>query len=748
MGDFSRDTFDRLKHYVGVRLQQGVPLLDADWNETDDIRRYEVQAFLKWFVGDGVPAGNDGFRIAPLAGGGVNTVRLASRSNGPGVTSVAVDVAGSTAAAALGFTATNRQVSRPAAPALLTGDATQPFALTVGMTLKISADGAAPQTVTFTAAGFANIGAATAAEVVAVINAAATRVAASAGPGNDFVITGGDGTADGAGRCLVDGRDAVHEGRLTYTSQPLFVNPALAAAWDVPALPVLTAPQSFRVDLVFLDLWDREVRSNEDDSLVNPNVGVETAVRLRREWTVRVREGSNQLPAPGNSDHRPGHSYLPLAFLIRPLGVPTILTNALTDLRARNLFMPPSTIVEDMLGVSAASYRQGQNRPTTNLRAAINALLSGQLPGGAEISVSPDGEVDTLGKASVVDQSGGLVAIWQSSRTAVKPQILAARLDPARPEQGFVPAPAITGGSSPHHTPAAVALPNGELVVAYQEGAVNATAANVLLKQATLSGLGAAPEREVAATPNVTDQGVRAALAGDQVVFFTQVQNGNDRQWFFRRYQHTRTPDPTFIDNTPVGLSAVVTGLPALDLHAASAGGVVWVGYADGTRLQVLRMNPVTANPQASPTIDLTNNFPAAGTLSVFVVAISATEAVVCYKDGTGLSIATCANGVWTTAKVPETDATDDTPAAVRDADGNLFLFSTHPGSGGGIEVRMRRRNAGSRQWNVLPRPVSDGSNTFTPHALRVPGFGLWLLWSGIRTGDLDVYARQLITSI
>ncbi|NTU85869.1 MAG: hypothetical protein HGA45_42155 [Chloroflexales bacterium] len=79
MGNFSRNTFDRLKHYVGVRLQQGVPLIDADWNELEDIRKFELQAFLAWFVGDGVPANNDGFRIAPLAGGGLNTIILSSR---------------------------------------------------------------------------------------------------------------------------------------------------------------------------------------------------------------------------------------------------------------------------------------------------------------------------------------------------------------------------------------------------------------------------------------------------------------------------------------------------------------------------------------------------------------------------------------------------------------------------------------------------------------------------------------------
>ena len=60
MGNFSRDTFNKLKHYVGVRLQQGVPLVDADWNEGEDIRKHELQNFLKWFVGDGIIQGNPG----------------------------------------------------------------------------------------------------------------------------------------------------------------------------------------------------------------------------------------------------------------------------------------------------------------------------------------------------------------------------------------------------------------------------------------------------------------------------------------------------------------------------------------------------------------------------------------------------------------------------------------------------------------------------------------------------------------
>jgi hypothetical protein len=63
MAAITTSTFDALKARCGVRLQQGVPIVDADWNELDDVRKFELRAYIKWFVGDGIPAGNDGFRI-------------------------------------------------------------------------------------------------------------------------------------------------------------------------------------------------------------------------------------------------------------------------------------------------------------------------------------------------------------------------------------------------------------------------------------------------------------------------------------------------------------------------------------------------------------------------------------------------------------------------------------------------------------------------------------------------------------
>ena len=78
MGDYSRDTFQLTnvvhqilsgdsvtdaRHYVAVRMQQGVPLLDADWNDMDDIRRQESRLYLRHYLGDCIPDDADGFRI-------------------------------------------------------------------------------------------------------------------------------------------------------------------------------------------------------------------------------------------------------------------------------------------------------------------------------------------------------------------------------------------------------------------------------------------------------------------------------------------------------------------------------------------------------------------------------------------------------------------------------------------------------------------------------------------------------------
>jgi len=68
-GNFSnggKDTFDETKDYIGIRLQQGVPLLDRDWNELEDIRRYQDLALRAKYLGEGTP--DNGFAISLISG--------------------------------------------------------------------------------------------------------------------------------------------------------------------------------------------------------------------------------------------------------------------------------------------------------------------------------------------------------------------------------------------------------------------------------------------------------------------------------------------------------------------------------------------------------------------------------------------------------------------------------------------------------------------------------------------------------
>src|SRR3954453_17818302 len=64
MAIITPSTFDPLRRFVAVRLQQGVPVVDADWNEMDDMRRFGLRAHLRWLVGDRVPEGSAAFRRA------------------------------------------------------------------------------------------------------------------------------------------------------------------------------------------------------------------------------------------------------------------------------------------------------------------------------------------------------------------------------------------------------------------------------------------------------------------------------------------------------------------------------------------------------------------------------------------------------------------------------------------------------------------------------------------------------------
>ena len=202
MGNVSRNTFDPLKDYVAVRLQQGVPVLDADWNELNDVTRQELYDALSLTFTDGIQP--HGFDLEVL----------------------------------------------------------------------------------------------------------------SRGEPNDFGVL--------AGAALIQGRPVRVRKNLRYSTQA-WTDPKRAARDGVAVIPPLTTPTGPaegvppRLDVVYLDVWDREVMSDEDANLINPAIGVETCTRLKREAAVRVAEGTTEMPAPPG-----GHLFLPLALLRRPVNQPQI----------------------------------------------------------------------------------------------------------------------------------------------------------------------------------------------------------------------------------------------------------------------------------------------------------------------------------------------------------------------------------------------------------------------------------------
>lgn len=66
-GDFSRDTFDKVKHFSRVLMQQGRVQLDADWNEQAAILLHYLRTLAADLIGPFAgPAGTDlGFEIKP-----------------------------------------------------------------------------------------------------------------------------------------------------------------------------------------------------------------------------------------------------------------------------------------------------------------------------------------------------------------------------------------------------------------------------------------------------------------------------------------------------------------------------------------------------------------------------------------------------------------------------------------------------------------------------------------------------------
>lgn len=140
---------------------------------------------------------------------------------------------------------------------------------------------------------------------------------------NDFSITFGT-------ELILEGRPLrIQTDKVHYAAQ-CWPDPACAGQDTVEVtLPVpLTTHEADREDIIYLDVWEREVGRMEDPELINPAIEIETCVRLKRELAIRVAEGSATLPPAPE-----GHAHLPLALLRRPAGEDKITNDQAEDIR-------------------------------------------------------------------------------------------------------------------------------------------------------------------------------------------------------------------------------------------------------------------------------------------------------------------------------------------------------------------------------------------------------------------------------
>ena len=120
---------------------------------------------------------------------------------------------------------------------------------------------------------------------------------------------------------------------------------------DQPGVPPLTTPISARQDIVFLDVSLSEADSSTDPDLSNSDdVGVQTSVREKVNWVVRVAEGATSAPTPAA-----GHFNITLARINRSLGIPTIGAAMITDLRKLIIPLVDLTVLVKTLSTYGAT---------------------------------------------------------------------------------------------------------------------------------------------------------------------------------------------------------------------------------------------------------------------------------------------------------------------------------------------------------------------------------------------------------
>jgi hypothetical protein len=595
MAVISDNAFNPLRQYIGVRLQQGVPIVDADWNELEDIRKFELRAFLKWFVGNGTPQGNDGFRVEGTALSNDFTIRS-------GV---------------------------PAPPGGLGN-------LEVGL--------------------------------------------------------------QHLGRCIVDGLDVVIQEDMNFSTQPLHTSQpgstALAARLGVPQIQPLTPPVANGTVTAYLDVWERLVTTMEDPSLVHPGLGTESCARLKREWAVRVRN-STSAPVRGDADFITGHSYYALANIARRNGDAHVNAADVQDLREMRLVLPPETLAADVLGISMSDYRRGLGRPVVSLRAALNAMLRGDLPSTAAELLSSGPPNNLASKAVFQDASGNLWAFFTSNRSGNQNIFLRRFLAGT---QVWGPDETITTDPASDSEPVGLVDSTGDVWILWNS---NRGAANQNLWMKRFRVATAAWDADTNLTSSAGDNFQQVVLEDNNTnlwVFWMSMRSANKPSLWLKRYlraTNTWTPDPTVpLISSP---APAVDQLPSAAIDSSNTVYLLW-----------------QSNRNAPNDHIFWNRLDSNGNL------LGPDQQV-----------------------VPASPNRERDPVLLVDSRNQVWAF-WRADIGGVFQIQAARFDRNASTWTLEPNLSGGTLNNFSPVAVEDNLGNVWAIWRSVRSGGQEVLVYRI----
>jgi len=403
--------------------------------------------------------------------------------------------------------------------------------------------------------------------------------------------------------------------------------------------------------------------------------------------------------------------------------------------------------VEDVLGRSTDEYRAGQYRPPISLRDAVNALLRGELPMTADRLLAPTddpGATDTISRAFLADRRRGVLGVFVQTKGDVE-QVYASRLSLDALSEGFSTPVALTSGVA-HNQPSVAELPDGSLFVVYQSE--SGTSADIRAKRGTFAQLATAPEIGVAVTPEIAEEAPFVVAAGSVVtVFFHKtIERGDDpttNRWYFRRWSLNDTVWEE-VDTEPRELAP--TDTTDQRFHAAvDSNRKIWAVISAAGHLWAIRLDPSTAALQPPKQVDE----PPTGNVNArpFVLCPRSGGGAWVFWHNGGLRARPFRDGAWGDVEtLTETDAEDQLPCAVEDADGALWVIWTR-GKSPHSELFARRRDA-LGQWGARRKVVTSPGDDHNPFAVAGADTAIWLFWDSDRNGRFHVYVKRIVTAL